>query len=100
MARGRLASCQQRSACGPISQLGELRRLAAARQSERRLLSIAAVLDGMDRGSMDRRSAELLSNRVFDAYEAIIDAACEARRKLVARPESLREESRFTLWLV
>jgi transposase len=28
-----------------------------------------------------------LSNRVFDTYEAIIDAACEAWRKLVAQPE-------------
>ena len=28
-----------------------------------------------------------LSNRVFDTYEAIITAACEAWRKLVAQPE-------------
>lgn len=28
-----------------------------------------------------------LSNRVFDTYEAIIDAACAAWRKLVAQPE-------------
>ncbi len=28
-----------------------------------------------------------LSNRVFDTYEAILDAACEAWRKLVAQPE-------------
>ena len=27
------------------------------------------------------------SNRVFDTYEAILDAACEAWRKLVAQPE-------------
>ena len=27
-----------------------------------------------------------LSNRVFDTYEAIIDAACEAWRKLLAQP--------------
>lgn len=29
-----------------------------------------------------------LSNRVFDTYEAIIDAACEARQKLLAEPET------------
>jgi len=28
-----------------------------------------------------------LSNRVFDTYEAILDAACEAWRKLVVQPE-------------
>ena len=27
-----------------------------------------------------------LSNRVFDTYDAIIDAACEAWRKLIADP--------------
>src|SRR5215210_228341 len=30
-----------------------------------------------------------LSNRVFDTYEAIIEAACEAWRKLVAQPETI-----------
>jgi transposase len=30
--------------------------------------------------------ANWLSNRVFDTYEAIIDAACEAWRKLLAQP--------------
>ena len=28
-----------------------------------------------------------LSNRVFDSYDAIIDAACEAWRKLLAKPK-------------
>ena len=28
-----------------------------------------------------------LSNRVFESYEAIIEAACEAWRKLVAQPD-------------
>jgi transposase len=28
-----------------------------------------------------------LSNRVFDTHEAILDAACEAWRRLVAQPE-------------
>lgn len=30
-----------------------------------------------------------LSNRVFDTYEAIIDAACEAWRKLLAEPDTI-----------
>ena len=30
-----------------------------------------------------------LSNRVFDTYEAIIDAACEAWGKLLAQPETI-----------
>jgi transposase len=31
--------------------------------------------------------ANWLSNRVFETYEAIIDAACEAWRNLIAQPE-------------
>jgi transposase len=30
-----------------------------------------------------------LSNRVFDTYDAIIDAACDAWRKLVAQPNTI-----------
>jgi transposase len=30
-----------------------------------------------------------LSNRVFDSYEAILDAACQAWRKLVSQPETI-----------
>ena len=30
-----------------------------------------------------------LSNRVFETYDAIIDAACEAWMKLIARPETI-----------
>ena len=30
-----------------------------------------------------------LSNRVFDTYEAIVDAACEAWRKLMAQPDTI-----------
>jgi transposase len=30
-----------------------------------------------------------LSNRVFDTYEDIIDAACDAWRKLTAKPETI-----------
>jgi hypothetical protein len=30
-----------------------------------------------------------LSNRVFDTYDAILDAACEAWRKLIAKPETI-----------
>ena len=30
-----------------------------------------------------------LSNRVFDTYEDIIDAACAAWRKLIAKPETI-----------
>jgi transposase len=30
-----------------------------------------------------------LSNRVFEGYDAIIDAACEAWRKLIAQPETI-----------
>jgi transposase len=33
--------------------------------------------------------ANWLSNRVFETYDAIIDAACEARRKLVAQPGTI-----------
>jgi transposase len=30
-----------------------------------------------------------LSNRVFDTYEAIVEAACEALRKLMAQPDTI-----------
>ena len=30
-----------------------------------------------------------LSNRVFETYDAIIDAACDAWRKLIAQPETI-----------
>jgi transposase len=30
-----------------------------------------------------------LSNRVFETYEAIIEAACEAWRNLLAQPETI-----------
>ena len=30
-----------------------------------------------------------LSNRVFDTYDAIIDAACDAWRELIAKPETI-----------
>jgi len=33
--------------------------------------------------------ANWLSNRVFETYDAIIEAASEARRKLIARPPQL-----------
>ena len=33
--------------------------------------------------------ANWLSNRVFETYEVIIDAACEAWRKLIAQPETI-----------
>jgi transposase len=33
--------------------------------------------------------ANWLSNRVFETYDAIIDAACEAWRKLVAQPGTI-----------
>jgi transposase len=33
--------------------------------------------------------ANWLSNRVFDTYEDIIDAACDAWRKLTAQPETI-----------
>ena len=31
-----------------------------------------------------------LSNRVFETYEAVVDAACQAWNRLVARPEIIR----------
>ena len=31
-----------------------------------------------------------LSNRVFEGYDAIIDAACEAWRKLLTQPETIK----------
>ena len=31
--------------------------------------------------------ANWLSNRVFETYDAIIDAACDAWRKLIAQPQ-------------
>lgn len=34
-------------------------------------------------------SANYLSNRVFDDYNAIIDAACEAWRNLLAQPHTI-----------
>ena len=30
-----------------------------------------------------------LSNRVFETYDAILDAGCEARNKLLAQPQTL-----------
>jgi hypothetical protein len=33
--------------------------------------------------------ANWLSNRVFDGYEAIVDAACDAWRKLLSEPETI-----------
>jgi transposase len=33
--------------------------------------------------------ANWLSNRVFENYDAIIDAACDAWRKLIAQPETI-----------
>ena len=33
--------------------------------------------------------ANWLSNRVFDTYDAIIDAACEAWNKLIAQPDTI-----------
>jgi transposase len=33
--------------------------------------------------------ANWLSNRVFDTYDAIIDAACEAWQKLLAQPQTI-----------
>jgi transposase len=33
--------------------------------------------------------ANWLSNRVFETYDAIIDAACEAWRKLIAQPQTI-----------
>lgn len=33
--------------------------------------------------------ANWLSNRVFDSYDAIIDAACDAWRKLIAHPATI-----------
>ena len=33
--------------------------------------------------------ANWLANRVFDTYEEIIDAACQAWRNLIARPEAI-----------
>ena len=125
---------------------GQLRRLAAVTKNanqSRRLLPLAAVLDGMNRteaariGGMDRqtlrdwvhlldragwhttghlmgpknltliflpsRAPELnpveniwqylrqtwLSSRVFDTYEAVIEAACEAWRNLMTQPTTI-----------
>jgi transposase len=33
--------------------------------------------------------ANRLSNRVFETYDAIIDAACEAWQKLIAQPQTI-----------
>jgi transposase len=34
--------------------------------------------------------ANWLSNRVFENFEEIIDAACDARNKLLAQPETIK----------
>jgi transposase len=31
-----------------------------------------------------------LSNRVFDGYDAVIDAACQAWQKLIAQPDTIK----------
>jgi transposase len=33
--------------------------------------------------------ANWLSNRVFDSYDAVIEAACEAWNKLIAQPQTI-----------
>jgi hypothetical protein len=40
-------------------------------------------------GTGRTRTQNWLSNRVFDTYEEIIDAACDAWRKLIAQPGSI-----------
>ncbi|MCB1420248.1 MAG: hypothetical protein KDJ74_15095 [Notoacmeibacter sp.] len=38
---------------------------------------------------MTNRSWNGLSNRVFEIYEAIVDAACEAWTRLAAQPQTI-----------
>ena len=44
---------------------------------------------GADGGHWWYLRSNWLSNRVFDTYEAIIEAACEAWRNLTARPDRI-----------
>ena len=94
-----------------------LRKLARRCRDDRqscRLLAIASVYEGMNRADAARknitilllpsRSPELnpveniwqylrqnwLSNRVFDDYEAILDAGCEAWRRLTRQPDVIK----------
>ena len=43
----------------------------------------------VDRHSVTNRSWNGLSNRVFEIYEAIVDAACEAWTRLAAQPQTI-----------
>jgi hypothetical protein len=52
------------------------------------LPSRAPELNPVENVWQDLRS-NWLSNRVFDTYDAIIDAACEASMKLMAMPETI-----------
>ena len=42
--------------------------------------------------------ANWLSNRVFEDYNAIVDAGCEAWNKLVAQPETITSNLPFEEW--
>jgi hypothetical protein len=42
------------------------------------------------RGRLESLCANWLSNRVFETYDAIVEAACEAWRMLIAHPETTR----------
>ncbi|BCH19185.1 transposase [Mesorhizobium sp. L-2-11] len=69
-------------------------RLAHNRQAEgaeKHHAGAAAVASPRTQPGRERLaiSAPRLSNRVFDGHNAIIDAACEAWQKLIARPETI-----------
>ena len=75
----------------------------ASRPALRQRLSLRSHLSGLTLIFLPSRAPELnpvenvwqylrsnwLSNRVFESYEAIIEAACEAWRHLLAQPQTI-----------
>jgi hypothetical protein len=53
------------------------------------VLSILSGDDYRKRSSSAPGPLPHLSNRVFDTYEAIVEAACDAWRKLLAQPDTI-----------
>ena len=64
-------------------------RHAVTNQNAHRLFRPAAAGARQKREDQYMR-ANWLSNRVFDHYDAIVEAACEARKKLTRAPDTIR----------
>lgn len=84
IATGRTPSCCSIAQVGirrPSSLCRTISRRSSCRRVRRKLNPVENIWQYL-RGNW-------LSNRVFDTYDAIIDAACEAWRKLIAEPQTI-----------